>query len=231
MIESGFAQPFEPVRRLSTWYTDRTPIDIEIVAKRDAERPEAGRGAVLRLRLERAFVTLLLAQRPGHEQLMISFDSDTGLPSALFSAKVQNAPFREQFPDVPSLSRLDRIRRTVILHIQGGWPISVTSQIGETLIKCEGKYLGNGLSEYRPSRERNCAPITDPGGSVVIARYRDDLSLRISCEGAYQSEIGCSVVFPFQEFSVGVRFHRESLAIWRGVLERAEAFLKSHQYR
>jgi hypothetical protein len=229
MIESVLAQPFEPVRRLSTWYTDRTPIDIEIIAKHDADPRRTRADAVLRLRLERAFVTLLLAQSPGHEQLRISFDHDTGMPSALFDATTQNARFRENFKDVPALSHRDRMRRTISLHIQGGWTSSVAQQISETVTKCEGSGLGNDLYEYKPQRERNCSPVTNPGGFIVIAHFRDDLSLRISCEGPSQTEMGCAVVFPFGGFSVGVRFHHDHLPNWRGVLDQAEAFLKSHQ--
>ena len=30
----ALSQPFEPITKLTTWYTDRTPIDVEIVASK-----------------------------------------------------------------------------------------------------------------------------------------------------------------------------------------------------
>jgi hypothetical protein len=60
---SAVAQPFNPVRKLTTWYTDRSLIDIEIVGAittTDTHKLEPSR--VLRFRLERAYVSSLRAK-------------------------------------------------------------------------------------------------------------------------------------------------------------------------
>jgi len=82
-----FAEPFKPVRELTTWYTDRTPIDIEIIGSTSMLpqfhhlEPER----TLRFRLERAYVGILLAKdEPGFEIVHFSFDMETGLPESLF---------------------------------------------------------------------------------------------------------------------------------------------------
>ncbi len=52
----ALSQPFQPITKLTTWYTDRTPIDLEIVASmgqgNEAHLLQPERK--LRFRLERA---------------------------------------------------------------------------------------------------------------------------------------------------------------------------------
>jgi hypothetical protein len=82
---------FNPVRSLTTWYTDRTPVDIEVVGGFDSK-------SVLRIRLERAFVQYLIAR----ETTIVSFglDKDTGLPASLFSAVSPQGEL-DRIPGVP----------------------------------------------------------------------------------------------------------------------------------
>src|SRR6185295_14420984 len=98
---------FNPVRSLTTWYTDRTPVDIEVVGGFDSK-------SVLRIRLERAFVQYLIAR----ETTIVSFglDKDTGIPASLFSA-VSPLGELDRIPGVPSVPVPERLTRLLNIKI------------------------------------------------------------------------------------------------------------------
>ncbi len=112
--------PFSPARKLTTWYTDRTPIDIEVVATSGAD-PDARflePRRTLRLRLERAYVDSIgWRERPPYDysSLALSFDRITGLPRALLQAPSEQVDKRGD--DIPRLRHEELIRRTFVVTI------------------------------------------------------------------------------------------------------------------
>src|SRR5262249_11305222 len=91
-------QPFNPTKERITTSTEMTPVDIEIIGSTSL-LPDFHRllpDLVMRLRLERAYVSLFLSEeQPGYEILDMAFDLETGLPSSLYSAVARGPRFSE----------------------------------------------------------------------------------------------------------------------------------------
>jgi hypothetical protein len=123
MVNSAMAEssPFNPIRKLSTWYTDRSLVDIEIVGSTSSS-PELHRlepERRLRFRLERAYVHTLSAERgPGFESVSFGFDPETQLPDSLILGASQGGRYREEIPGVPKLSMEERGRRRVVIRLR-----------------------------------------------------------------------------------------------------------------
>jgi hypothetical protein len=64
-----------------------------------------------------------------------------------------------------------------------------------------------------------------------VANYGNNLALRIQCQAESFPGMGCHLRFPFEGFGVDLNFHRDHLMQWRTMIDRADAFLKSKQYR
>ena len=115
---ASVAQQFRPASHVSSWYTDRSPIDVEIAATKGQ-----GRAAhpidppqVLRLRLERAYLQLLIRKgQPQSSNVSISFDLPTGLPSALFQAPPEQV--ETQGDPIHRLATADWASRTVNISL------------------------------------------------------------------------------------------------------------------
>jgi hypothetical protein len=116
------AQPFEPISELTTWYTDRNPIDVEIFATtgegREARRLDPERK--LHFRLERAYVGLVFRiQQPPYSSVMMSIDMPTGLPSELLIAPPEQVEARGD--EIPRLDHAASVKRTLNI-VLGGEP-------------------------------------------------------------------------------------------------------------
>jgi hypothetical protein len=110
------SQPFQPIRKLITWNTDRGLVDIEVVGSTSMlpDRHTLEPDRVLRFRLERAYVDTLLAERgPGFEIVTFVFDMETGLPASLILAVSQGGRFHEDISGVPHVSQVDRLSLTL----------------------------------------------------------------------------------------------------------------------
>jgi hypothetical protein len=228
----AISQPFQPIRKLTTWYTDRSLVDIEIVGSTsllsDSHRLEPGR--VLRLRLERAYIQTLLAERgPGFEIVSIAFDMESGLADSLIVA-ASPGRFSEHIPGVPVVSQSERMRRTIVLSIQSDHSAATLQDASEVIAKCRGAPIADLLWTYEWQGRTDCSRSSFPNGVRYVAAYRDDLMIQIECQGSAFPSIDCGLLLPFEGFGVKVMFHPEHLQEWRVVMEHATAFLKSKQY-
>jgi hypothetical protein len=228
------AQPFNPIRALNSWYTDRNLVDIEVVGSTSLEprlhRLEPER--VLRFRLERAYVDKLIAEKgPGYEIVGFSWDTETGLPDSLFDAVANRGRFHEEIAGIPVLSVAEAIRRTLVISISSDSSAAALQHSSDFIRKCTGAPVGNGLWRYEWINRQGCTRPTYPGGSRYVAEYSDNLVLRIQCQEESFPGVGCHLRFPFEGFGVDLNFHRDHLANWREIVDRASAFLKSKQYR
>ena len=235
--DGGKPEPFRPVHNLTTWYTDRTPIDIEIVGS-SSMMPELHHlepERTLRLRLERAYVDFLTTEsEPGYDFIHLSFDIETGLPESLFFAVANKRRFHEDFEGIPILPFAEQVRRTLNISIQSDAAAATLQHASETYRKeCAGAPIGNGLRVFEwkdwkvPS---HCWPPTYPNGSLYVADYSGDLSLKIQCQEESFRGTGCSLDFPFEGFAVTLSFHRDHLQDWRGMIDRASDFLRRKEY-
>jgi hypothetical protein len=225
------AQPFQPVRKVTTWYTDRSLVDIEIVGSTslvpDTHRLEPDR--VLRFRLERAYIHSLLAKaEPGFEIILLGVDWDSGLPSSLIVATSSNGRFREEIKDVPRLSNNERSRRSLEVEISSDHAAAALVKGSAVWRTCQGSNIGNDLFTYEWEGRRDCrrAPTLL---ERKIAAYDNDLALRVDCADGRMGHT-CHLAFPFEAFAVKVSFHRDHLPRWRQVVDFTRAFLKSKQY-
>jgi hypothetical protein len=212
---------FNPVRGLTTWYTDRTPIDIEVIGGFDSKR-------VLRFRLERAFVQHLIAR----EVTIVSFglDMDTGLPASLFNA-VSDKGRLERIAGVPPVPFPELLTRTLNIKITGDSSALFVQRTSDRLRTCAGEPADKDLLVYNVDNSGRCRRSSYPGGSRHIAKYDDKLLLPIQCHKPEFRGTGRTIRFPFEGFSVEEAFHRNHLSHWREIVNRAAAFLKSKQYR
>jgi len=212
---------FNPVHSLTTWYTDRTPVDIEVVGGFDSK-------SVLRIRLERAFVQYLIAR----ETTIVSFglDKDTGLPASLFSAVSPQGEL-DRIPSVPSVPVPERLTRLLNIKIASNSSALSLRQTSDRLRTCAGEPEDKDLLAFNVDNSGRCRRSSFPGGSRHIAKYDDDLLLPIQCHEPGFRGAGCRVRFPFEGFSVEVAFHQNHLSHWREIVDHAAAFLRSKQYR
>jgi len=228
------AQPFNPIRELTTWYTDRSVIDIEIIGStslvRQTHKLEPER--TLRFRLERAYIQFFRAQKePGFELATFGFDMETGLADSLLSAVALSGRFHEDLPGVPHVPQLERMRRSLLISLESDSSMRSLRNLSDSLRQCRGALVGNALWAYERRGRPNCYPPAFPTGSQYVAPFDDELLLQIQCQEQSYSGIGCGLRFPFKGFGVEVRFHRDHLPKWREMIDRAKSFLESKQYR
>ena len=142
------APPFDPVRKLTGWYTDRELIDVEAVAT-SGDGPDARflqPRRALGFRLEQAYVTLI-GWREGPEydysRLSMLFDMVTALPMVLFSAPHQEVDKRGD--DIGQLTHTESVRRTLIVNLDGYSTEENLKSNSAKLNLCRGAQEGNGL--------------------------------------------------------------------------------------
>jgi hypothetical protein len=228
-------QPFKPVRELTTWYTDWTPIDIEIVGS-SSMLPESHHlepERTLRFRLERAYVVAIIAKsEPGFDIVDFSFDMETGLPESLFFAVANKGKFHEDLASVPILSNAERVRRTLNISISSDASAVVLEHTSEVYRKkCIGAPLGGGLSIFEwKDRLEYCQQPVYPNEADYVADYDSGLALRIVCQEERFPGTGCKLPFPFKGFAVELSFHRDHLRDWRMMIDKASEFLLSKEY-
>jgi hypothetical protein len=234
LMGSASAQPFNPIRALTTWYTDRSLVDVEIVGSTSTvpEFHQLEPERTLRFRLERAYIDILTTKKePGFEFVAFSFDMETGLPHALFVAVANRAKFHEDIAGVPVLSHADEIRRTLLVSIKSDAPATALRRGSESIRKCARSPLGNELWTLDWQGLQDCRRPKYPRATAYIAEYDDHLALRMECPDEKLPVIGCELQFPFEGFSVDISFHRDHLNNWRDMIRRVSEFLRSRQYR
>ena len=233
LMPTANASNFNPVRSLTTWYTDRTPIDIEVVSSPDASTgvDKFDSKKLLRFRLERAFVHDLLTLHSNLTIVRFGLDMDTGLPDSLLTAASDKGRYQERISDVPIVPFLERLTRTLIITIESDSSAQTLQRVSSRLQKCAGEPTDIDLLTFKVADGSGCLRSAYPGGTLHIAKYDDNLLLQIECHEPGFRGIGCRLRFPFEGFSVEVVFHRNHLSRWREVVDRAASFLKSKQYR
>jgi hypothetical protein len=225
-------EPFKPIRELATWYTDRRLVDLEVVGLTgtgpERRQPEAGH--ILRFRLERAYVDKLIVEK-GLQIVGFAFEMENGLPISLYEAAANTGRFRENVAGIPVLQPPERARRTLLVSISSDSSSAAIESSNESNSKCAGAPLGNGLRAYDSANGKLCARPSYSRGSLHVANYGNNLALRIQCQAESFPGMGCHLRFPFEGFGVDLNFHRDHLMQWRTMIDRADAFLKSKQYR
>jgi hypothetical protein len=226
-------QPFSPIRQLTSWYTDRNLVDVEIVGS-TSMLPEFHRlepERVLRFRLERAYIdTLMAKENPGFEILGLSFDRLTSLPSSLFFAATVQGKYHEEIPGIPALSNQERVRRLMNISISSDASELNIRRASAFVRKCAGSLIGENLWIYETTNRQFCHESVYNKGKQYVGQYEDDLNLRIECQEPGFPGVGCQVMFPFQGFSVRLNFHHDYLRNWRDMISNASDFLKSKEY-
>jgi hypothetical protein len=233
-VMPAMSQPFQPIRKLTTWYTDRRLVDIEIIGSTSLlpDRHELEPERVLRFRLERAYIQTLIAERgPGFEIVRFAFDMESGLADSLILAVSQGGRVHEDIPGVPVVSLADRLTRTLLVSLQSDESAAALRSGSERIAKCLGAPITEGLWAYEWEGRSDCRRSSYPNGSRYVVSYRDDLTLQLDCHGSAFPSIDCVLRFPFEGFGAGVTFHRDHLPKWRDMIEFASSFLKSKQYR
>jgi hypothetical protein len=227
------SQSFQPIRNLTTWYTDRRLVDIEIIGSTSLwpDRHQLQPERMLRFRLERAYVQTLIAERdPGFEIVNFSFDMETGLADALIIAVSRGGRFHEDISGVPRMSQAERLKRGLLIALQSDEPAAALQRGSEGVAKCRGARITDDLLDYDWQGQSDCRRPSLPKGSRYIAVY-NDLTLGIECREEKFRGIGCHIRYPFEGFAVKIGFHRDHLLKWREMIERTNEFLRSKQYR
>jgi hypothetical protein len=224
------APPFNPVRKLTGWYTDRNLIDVEVVAT-SGDSPDARflqPRRALGFRLERAYV-IDISWREGPEydfsNLSMMFDSITGLPSVLFPARAH--PVDKRGDDIPQLTHEQSIRRTLIVNLRGSSTEENLKINSAKLNLCRGSQEGDGLFQLNDDGSTYCH-VSSVLGTSYVAVLPDSVSVRLTCT---DEAIGCRLKFPFEGFAPSVGFHRDHLADWKNVIDQARAFLRAKKYQ
>lgn len=229
MSFSASAQPFDPVSKLTTWYTDRNPVDVEIIASTgqgsEARRVEPER--ILRLRLERAYIdTVFRAERPAFSSVSLSFDMPTGLPSTLFKVPPEQVELRGD--PIHLLSIDEWASRTLVILLESNSSSDVLPRVSSELNRCKGGKRQDDLFLYDKDRDRSCIARSLGFGTKYVAQLSEELSLPIQCSDAL---VGCKMYFPFQGFLPSVSFHESHLSHWKEMIKKATEFFQSKQYR
>jgi hypothetical protein len=228
MSTPASSQPFRPLRALNTWYTDRRVVDIEVVGDRSQPGAEQVSTSlpVLRLRLERAYITLL-TQGSGSatRSVSLAFDLPTGLPSSLFQAPVQEVEKRGD--PVEHVNPQEYARRTINLVVDGASLADRSKEISAELDACKGDRIHDGLFEFDGTRNRSCHTRSLGFGDKYIAQLSDGLVL-IQCS---EAPIGCATSIPIDGFSLSVGFSRHNLENWGSVVSRVNEFVQSKKLR
>jgi hypothetical protein len=227
---------FHPVSvNLLGFSTDRDTVDIEIVGSTSLvpHQHQLEPDRVLRLRLERAYITSFLTQAaPGFSILDISIDQPTTLPQALIAAVSRQGRFHRDIEGIPALEPDEAIRRHVVLAIRSDLPNGSFSNYAKGAAECVQQTGSNDLQELKllPSfGAKACARPIQRDGRKWLARREGANPAVIECHGGGGRVTGCSTSFDYQKFAVGLRFHESLLPKWREVIAFAEAFLSSKQ--
>jgi hypothetical protein len=223
------AQQFRPSSHLSTWYTDRSPIDVEIVGTKGvgSEAHPVSPPRVLQLRLERAYVQLLIRRdQPPSSHASISFDLQTGLPSALFQAPPEQIEKRGD--PIRQLTEAEWAPRAVNISLAGGDLSDSLDVASSELGSCKGKKLQDDLFLFDNDQAPSCLRWSLGFGKKYIVQYSDKVLLLVQCSRAL---LGCKMFVPFEGFLPSISFNESHLTTWREVTEKVSAFLQSKQYR
>jgi hypothetical protein len=208
------AQAFHPIRELTTWYTDRALVDIEIVGS-TSRVPEFHRlepDRVLRFRLERAHINKLIADEgPAYEIVGFAFDIETGQPEALLDAVANRGRFHEDIAGIPVVAPGQRVKRTLQMTISSDSSAAALVTASDFNRQCAGATLGDQLRAYQSTNRRLCVRPSYPRASLYVADYDEGLALRVQCQEATFPGRGCHVSFPFEGFAVDLSFHRDHL--------------------
>jgi hypothetical protein len=229
MVPAAVAQPFQPVNQLTSWYTDRSPIDVEIVGTKGVG-PEArlvSPPRVLQVRLERAYVQLLIRRdQPPSSHASFSFDLPTGLPSALFRAPPEQVEARGD--PIRQLTEAERTPRTVNVSLAGSDLPDNLDLASSELRGCKGKKVQDDLFLFDKDQGPSCFRWSLAFGNKYIAQYSDNVQLLVLCSRA---PLGCQMFFPFEGFLASISFNESHLAAWRAITEKVTDFLQSKKYR
>jgi hypothetical protein len=220
---------FTPIHKLQTWYTDRSLVDVEVVASQGPSdrahfvEPKQS----LKLRLERAYLNGIgWTEKPDYSSVDIEFDLPTMLPSALFIAPPSEVDKRGE--DIKALTREEMGRRALIVRLNGQATAESLRRLSDRVQQCAGTRLDNGLYEW-DSKNASCRNLHTPSASKqFVAEIEPGLFVKLPCSNAL---IGCSLSFPFAGFVASISFHRDHLAAWQDMIERATRFLRDKQYR
>jgi hypothetical protein len=131
------AQPFQPSSSLNSRYTSRNAVDVELFATEGVgnEAHLISPPQVLRLRLERAYLTnLLRTDYPPSSIALIGFDLPTGLPSALFQAPPEQVETRGD--PIHHLAASEWASRAVNVSLIGGNLASGLDHASSKLRQC-----------------------------------------------------------------------------------------------
>ncbi|MBR0844637.1 hypothetical protein JQ607_30940 [Bradyrhizobium liaoningense] len=222
---SASAQTFDPVSKLTTWYTDRNPIDIEITAAvgvGDEARP-IDPPRVLRLRLERAYVHSLIG-KPPISIVGLSFDLLTGLPSALFTAPPEQVDARGD--PIRQIAHTEAITRTINVVVESNFSSESMRGASAKISKCKGAEIQSDLLAFDKDRDRTCTVWSLISGTTYVGHLSENNWLFIHCSSV---PIGCTVRFPFGGFFPSVSFNERHLSHWKAIIEKATEFLKSKE--
>jgi hypothetical protein len=225
------AAPFSPMRKLTSWYTDRSLIDVEVVAT-SGSGPDSRfliPKRILKLRLERAYVVSI----GWHEQsdyeyssLSLSLDGVTGLPSALFTAPPEQVEKRGD--RIAQLTHDESVRRTLIVSVDGHSSRKNLEINSEKLSSCLGTQMADGLFHFRDDGSTYCHLGSLVGKTNYIALLSDGVYAQITCT---DQDIACNVPFPFDGFAPVVGFHRDRLSDWKRVVVQAFTFLETKKFK
>jgi hypothetical protein len=228
-IFAATAQPFQPISQLSTWYTDRNPVDIEIIAYHGIgnERRRLEPERVLRLRLERAYLDLLIRnERPISTIAMLSFDLPTGLPSALFRAPPEQVERRgDAIRNLVGTTEL--ASRMINISLEGDYTAEAFQRSSSELSMCKGEKLQEDLFLYDGMRDPSCRRRSIGGGTKYVGKTTGSDWAFIECSNAM---LGCKMRIPFEGFLPSVSFNETHLKNWKDIAEKITAFLQSKQY-
>jgi hypothetical protein len=222
------AQQFEPSSNLSSWYTDRKPIDIEIVGTEGvgSEAHLVSPPRVLRLRLERAYlINLFRTNQPPSSVALIGFDLPTGLPSALFQASPEQVEARGD--PIHQLTAADWASRTVSISLTSSNLTSGFDLASSELKNCKGRRLQDDLFLLEKGQGSSCLKWSLGKGTKYVAQYSDKVLLLLRCSRA---SLGCETYVPFDGFLPSISFNESHLTRWREVTEKVTAFLQSKQH-
>ena len=229
MASAAFAQPFQPVSQLTSWYTDRSPIDVEIVGTKGVggEARLVSPPRVLQFRLERAYLHLLIRRdQPPSSGASLSFDLPTGLPSALFQAPPEQVETRGD--PIQQLTAADWASRAVRVSLSSSNLAGGLGFASSELRSCKGKKIQDEL--YLLNKHHGSSRVKWSLGSGIkyIADYSDNIQLLVQCSRA---PLGCKMFVPFEGFLASISFNEGHLATWRAVTEKVTNFLNAKKYR
>ena len=125
----------------------------------------------------------------------------------------------------------ERLTRLLNLTIASDHSARSLQRISRPITKMRRQANQSKLLPYEVSDQNGCRRSSYPNGSRYIAKFDGDLLLQVECQKPSFPGTGCHLNFPFEGFAVRVSFHRNHLARWRDVVDRAASFLKSSEYR